>query len=53
MHISPALVQFCVSFFYLGNNNAVYKYFYPDYYSKLDLMKVLKLLAALTVTRTT
>ena len=43
------IVSVCVLFSNFGNINAVYMYFYPDEYSKFDLIKVLKLLAALTL----
>ena len=42
------IVPVCVLFSNFGNSNAVYIYFYPDKYTKFDLIKVLKLLAALT-----
>ena len=42
------IVPVCVLFSNFGKINAVYMYFYPDYYSKFDLKKVLKLLSALT-----
>ena len=43
------IVPVCVLFSNFGNINAVYMYFYPDKYTKFDLIKVLKLSPYFTV----